>query len=151
MEVGDGAASADTIRSYLSQTKMYFDWCQDNLIPPLEADQDDIKLYRQALVQSEYANSTIATKLNIVRIFYKAAINHGLIYSNPAAQVKAPLDKKDPAARITYLEAEELKFLLDYLQSQLERAKTNKQKLPVLRDRTLIGIMSLEPTSQPHR
>ncbi len=36
MEVGDGAASADTIRSYLSQTKMYFEWCRDNLIPPLE-------------------------------------------------------------------------------------------------------------------
>ena len=30
MEVGDGAASADTIRSYLSQTKMYFEWCKDN-------------------------------------------------------------------------------------------------------------------------
>jgi integrase/recombinase XerD len=27
LEVGDGAASADTIRSYLSQTKQYLDWC----------------------------------------------------------------------------------------------------------------------------
>ena len=83
MEVGDGAASADTIRSYLSQTKQYFDWCRDNLLPPTEADSEDIKLYRQYLVQSGYANSTIATKLNIVRIFYKAALSHGLIESNP--------------------------------------------------------------------
>jgi integrase/recombinase XerD len=44
MEVGDGAASADTIKSYLSQSKMYFTWCKDNLVPILEADRDDIKL-----------------------------------------------------------------------------------------------------------
>lgn len=42
------------------------------------------------------------------------------------------------------MEAEELKYLLDYLQSQLERAKTNKEKLSWLRDCALISIMSLE-------
>ncbi|MEO1673617.1 MAG: phage integrase N-terminal SAM-like domain-containing protein, partial [Cyanobacteria bacterium J06631_2] len=144
LEVGDGAASNDTIRNYLSQTKQYLNWCQDNLLSPIEAEPEDIKLYRQHLVQSQYANSTIATKLDIIRIFYKAAQAHGLITSNPAAKVKAPQDRKDPAARITFLEAEELKFLLDHIQSQLDRAKTNKQRLTVLRDRLLIGIMSLE-------
>ena len=144
MEVGDGAASADTIRNYLSQTKQYLDWCRDNLLLPLDAEVEDIKLYRQYLVQSGYQNSTIATKLNIVRIFYKAALTHGLIKSNPAEKIKAPKDRKDPAARITFMEAEELKFLLDHIQSQLERAKTNKQKLVLMRDRILIGIMSLE-------
>ena len=144
MEVGDGAASADTIRNYLSQTKQYLEWCEDNLLSPIEAEADDIKLYRQHLVNSGYANSTLATKLNIIRIFYKAAQAHGLISNNPVAKVKAPKDRKDPAARITFMEAEELKYLLDYLQSQLERAKTNKEKLSWLRDRVLIGIMSLE-------
>ena len=144
LEVGDGDASNDTIRNYLSQTKQYLNWCDDNLLSPLEAEPADIKLYRQYLVQSEYANSTIATKLNIVRIFYNAAQAHGLIATNPAAKVKAPKDRKDPAARITFLEPEELKFLLDYIQSQLDKAKTNKQKLILLRDRILIGIMSLE-------
>ncbi len=142
--VGDGAASADTIRNYLSQTKQYLEWCGDNLLSPLEADSEDIKLYRQYLVQSEYANSTIATKLNIIRIFYKAALNHGLIKSNPAVKVKAPKERADPAARITFMEAEELKYLLDYLQSQLDRTKTNKERLSLLRDRLLISIMSLE-------
>ena len=144
IEVGDGAASADTIRNYLSQTKQYLEWCQNNLLSPTEAEPEDIKLYRQHLVNSGYANSTIATKLNIVRIFYNAAIAHGLIEHNPALKVKAPKDRKDPAARITFMEAEELKYLLDYLQSQLERAKTNKDRLSLLRDRTLVGIMSLE-------
>lgn len=144
LEVGDGAASPDTIRSYLSQTKQYLDWCKDNLLPPLEADSEDIKQYRQYLVQSQYQNSTIATKLNIIRIFYKAALTHGLITNNPAQKIKAPKDRKDPAARITFMEAEELKFLLDHLQSELSQTKTNKQRLVLLRDRLLIGIMSLE-------
>ena len=144
MEVGDGAASADTIRNYLSQTKQYLNWCRDNLLSPTETEPEDIKLYRQHLVQSGYANSTIATKLNIIRIFYKAAHNHGLISNNPVAKVKAPRDRKDPAARITFMEAEELKYLFDYIQSQLEQAKTNKDRLGWLRDRALIGIMSLE-------
>lgn len=144
LEVGDGVASADTIRNYLSQTKQYLNWCRDNLLSPAEAEPEDIKLYRQHLVQSEYVNSTIATKLNIIRIFYKAAQAHGLISNNPVAKVKAPKDRKDPAARITFMEAEELKFLLDYLQSQLDKAKTNKVRLSLLRDRLLISIMSLE-------
>ncbi len=144
LEVGDGAASADTIRNYISQTKQFLDWCRDNLLLPLEAEEEDIKLYRQHLVESEYANSTIATKLNIVRIFYKAAQTHGLISNNPVAKVKAPKDRKDPAAQITFMEAEELKYLLDHLQSQLDRAKTNKQRLLLMRDRVLISIMSLE-------
>ncbi|WP_036488553.1 tyrosine-type recombinase/integrase [Myxosarcina sp. GI1] len=144
LEVGDGAASSDTIRNYLSQTKKYLSWCRDNLLSPTEAEPEDIREYRQYLVQSGYANSTIATKLNIIRIFYKAAQAHGLISNNPVAKVKAPKDRKDPAARITFMEAEELKYLLDYLQSQLDRAKTNKERLSLLRDRALIGIMSLE-------
>ena len=52
LEVGDGAASSDTIRSYLSQTKQYLDWCRDNLLSPLDAEAEDIKFYRQYLVQS---------------------------------------------------------------------------------------------------
>ena len=134
LEVGDGAASNDTIRNYLSQTKQYLNWCRDNLLAPIEAEAADIKLYRQYLVQSEYANSTVATKLNIVRIFYNAVEAHGLITSNPAAKVKAPKDRKDPAARITFMEAEELKFLLDHIQSQLDKAKTNKRRLMLVRD-----------------
>jgi site-specific recombinase XerD len=144
LEVGDGAASVDTIRNYLSQTKQYLNWCRDNLLSPLEANSEDIKQYRQYLVQSGYQNSTISTKLNIVRIFYKAALTQGLIENNPAHKIKAPKERKDPAARITFLEAEELKLLLGEIQAQLNQAQTQKQKLVLMRDRLLVGIMSLE-------
>jgi site-specific recombinase XerD len=144
MEVGDGAASADTIKSYLCQSKMYFDWCKDNLVPILEADKEDIKLYRQYLIAEGYKTGTIANKLSIVHTFYKAAIASGLIATNPAAGVKAPTERVDPASNISFLELDELELLLGEIESQLNQAKTNKQRLPLLRDRALVGIMSLE-------
>jgi site-specific recombinase XerD len=144
MEVGDGAASADTIKSYLSQSKMYFAWCKDNMVSLLEADKHDIKLYRQYLIDKNYKVGTIANKLSIVHSFYQAAISKGLIATNPAAGVKAPTERVDPASNISYLELDELELLLGEIESQLNQAKTNKQRLPILRDRLLIGIMSLE-------
>jgi site-specific recombinase XerD len=144
MEVGDGAASSDTIRSYLSQSKQYFAWCKDNLIPILEADQDDVKLYRQYLINQDYTVGTIANKLSVVNSLYKAALHRRLIAINPAAGVKAPSERVDPASNISFLELEELQLLLGQIESQLVRAKTNKQRLPILRDRILVGIMSLE-------
>jgi site-specific recombinase XerD len=144
MEVGDGAASLDTIKSYLSQSKMYFTWCKDNMIPLLEADKHDIKLYRQYLIDENYKVGTIANKLSVVHTFYKAAIASGLIATNPAAGVKAPTERIDPASNISYLELDELELLLGEIESQLNQAKTNKQRLPLLRDRVLVGIMSLE-------
>jgi site-specific recombinase XerD len=144
MEVGDGAASPDTIKSYLSQTKMYFAWCKDNLVSPLEADKDNIKLYRQYLIDEDYKVGTIANKLSIVHTLYQAAIAKGLIAINPAAGVKAPTERIDPASNISYLELDELELLLGEIESQLNQAKTNKQRLPLLRDRALVGIMSLE-------
>jgi site-specific recombinase XerD len=144
MEVGDGAASSDTIKSYLSQSKMYLHWCKDNLVPILEADKEDIKLYRQYLIAEGYKTGTIANKLSIVHTFYQAAIAKGLISTNPATSVKAPTERVDPASNISYLELDELELLLGEIESQLVRAKTNKQRLPILRDRVLVGIMSLE-------
>ncbi len=144
--MGDGGASIDTVRTYISQTQQYFDWCHDNLIPPQDADAEDIKQYRQYLVQSEYANTTISTKLNILRRFYQALLNKGLISTNPVIGIKAPREAIDPAAKITFLELEELQVLLNHIQSQLDQAKTQKQKLRFLRDRSLVGIMGLEGT-----
>lgn len=143
-EVGDGAASPDTIRSYISQTKQYLTWCQDNLIPPKDADSDDIKYYRQWLVQNQYATATISHKLNVIRRFYQALLTKGLVTNNPAIGIKAPRESVDPASRITFLELEELQLLLDHIETELNQAKTQKKKLTLYRDRILVGIMSLE-------
>ena len=135
LEVGDGAASIDTIRNYISHPKQYFNWCRDNLLQPLEAVGDDIKQYRKFSIESKKKNKTIATKLNILRRLYHAAIIKGLISVNPVDGIKAPVSKEDPASRITFLTEQELALLLGEIQSQLNKAKTQKQKLSVYRDR----------------
>ena len=144
LDVASGAASPDTVKSYLSQVKTYFEWCVSNIVPPLEADAEDLKFYRQYLVAQEYTTKTIANKLTIVNRLYQAAVNKGLITTNPAAGIKAPHHNEDPASRINFLEPEQLQTLLGYIDSQLTKATSNRQKLPNLRDRVLIGIMSLQ-------
>jgi site-specific recombinase XerD len=131
LEVGDGAASTDTVRNYISHGKQYFNWCRDNLLQPLEVEADDIKQYRKFLIDEKKKNNTIATKLNIIRRLYQAAIIKGLIVTNPVDGIKAPVSR-------------ELALLLREIQSQLDQAKTHKQKLAIYRDRALVGIMSLE-------
>ena len=144
MEVGDGAASTDTVTSYLSQAKIYLDWCKDNLIEPLSVNRNGIRLYRQHLINQNYTVGTIANKLTIINRFYQAAVNRSLIEVNPTVGVKAPKSRIDPAANISYLELDELKLLLQKVESRLDQAKTNKQRLPILRDLILVGIMVLQ-------
>ena len=144
LEVGDGAASSDTIRNYLSHTKQYLKWCKENLVPVKDADQQDLLLYRAYLIEENLKPATITTKLNILRRFYQALLEGGSILTNPVVGVKAPKNNEDPAARITFLEVEELSYLFDYIDCKLAETKTNKQKLPLLRDCLLLGIMSLE-------
>lgn len=146
LEVAAGNASADTIRSYKTQIKLYFAWCRNNLVPPLEADRDDLRFYRHYLVEYGYANSTIAHKLSVVNSLYKAAVSHGLLSNNPAEKIKVPQSRVDPASNISFLELEELELLLNEVQSQLDLARVNKKRLPLMRDRSLLGIMSFEGT-----
>lgn len=146
LEVGDGNASPDTVRSYRAQIKMYFEWCADNLVPPLEADSDDIRFYRQHLVNKAHTPGTIANKLSIVNSLYKAAVARNLVFTNPVTGIKAPKHSVDPASNISFLELEEIEQLLGEIESQLGKATTNKLRLPILRDRVIVGIMTFEGT-----
>ncbi|WP_319423631.1 hypothetical protein [Pleurocapsa sp. FMAR1] len=68
------------------------------------------------------------------------------ITNNPAAGIQAPNEGVDPASNISYLELDELELLLGEIEFQLSQTKTNKQRLSILRERVLVGIMSLEVT-----
>jgi site-specific recombinase XerD len=73
-----------------------------------------------------------------VRRFYQAAVEKGLIAINPAAGVKPPREKFDPAEKITYLEAEEVEILF--------RTVPHDGSLKSTRDRLILGVMALEGT-----
>ncbi len=139
IDVADGNASSDTIRTYAHQMRQYLLWCQAFQINPATATRRQIKQYRHWMVEiRQYQPATIALKLTAVRRFYDAAIEQGLLTINPALGIKPPRDKKDLAEKITYLETEEARTFLD--------AIPNDNSLKSLRDLAMLYMMTLEGT-----
>jgi len=137
-DVADGAASAETIIAYWSQVKAYLHWCQAQAVDPSTANRETIKVYRHYLVQRKYERNTIALKLSAVRRFYDAAIEYGILIYNPAHGIKPPRTSTHPAETITYLEQDEANRLLQGI--------NNSDELKLVRDRLLLGLMTIEGT-----
>jgi site-specific recombinase XerD len=94
IDVANGDASADTLRTYRAQVGAWVQWCGEHGINPATATAMDVKTYRQALVTDGYKLQSVAFKLTLVRRFYDAAKEAGYRPDNPAAGVKAPRSKK---------------------------------------------------------
>jgi integrase/recombinase XerD len=137
-DVADGAASGETIIAYWSQVKAYLQWCQTTGVDPAAANRETIKVYRHYLVQYKYGRNTIALKLAAVRRFYDAAIEYGLTIYNPALGIKPPKTSTHPAETITYLEQDEANRLLQGID--------HSDELKLVRDRLLLGLMTIEGT-----
>ncbi|MGF1478345.1 MAG: tyrosine-type recombinase/integrase [Cyanophyceae cyanobacterium] len=137
IDVGAGDAASDTLRTYRRQLQQYLHWCDRHQINPAQSTKDDIKRYRRWMVSTkQFKPATVALKLAVVRRFYQAAVERGLLAVNPAAGVKPPREKQDPAVRITYLETTEV--------AQLLAAVPDDGSVKAARDRALLAIMSLE-------
>lgn len=139
IDVSAGDASADTLKTYTRQLYQFLQWCDRRQLNPVTLIKDDIKKYRHWMIkQQQYKPATIALKLAVVRRFYQAAVEKGLIAINPAAGVKPPREKFDPAEKITYLEAAEVEILFGVIPQD--------GSLKSARDRLMLGIMALEGT-----
>lgn len=139
IDVSAGDASDDTLKTYTRQLYQFLQWCDRRQLNPVIVVKDDIKKYRHWMIkQQQYKPATIALKLAVVRRFYQAAVEKGLIAINPAAGVKPPREKYDPAEKITYLEAEEVEVLFGTV--------PHDGSLKSARDRLMLGIMALEGT-----
>ncbi len=136
LDVANGDARADTVRTYWTHVNQWVNWCRQRDLNPAEVGQHDVKAYRQFLVEQDMKHSTIALKLTIIRRFYQAAVERGLIEANPVQDVKAPRERKAQEESMKHLSAGELELLL--------RAVPRDQRLKSLRDRVLIVVMSLE-------
>ncbi|MGK7898188.1 MAG: tyrosine-type recombinase/integrase [Xenococcus sp. (in: cyanobacteria)] len=139
IDVSAGDAATDTLKTYRRQLQQFILWCDRAQLDPGEVSKDDIKRYRRWMIShKKYKPSTIALKLAVVRRFYQAALEKGLISFNPAAGVKPPREKRDPAEKITFLEQDEVETLL--------QAIADDGTLKTARDRAIIAIMALEGT-----
>ncbi len=139
IDVSAGDAASDTLRTYRRQLQQFISWCDRAQLDPGEVSKDDIKRYRRWMISSKkYKPATIALKLAVVRRFYQAALEKGLISFNPAAGVKPPREKRDPAEKITFLEQNEVETLLQVI--------PDDGTIKTARDRAIIAIMALEGT-----
>jgi integrase/recombinase XerD len=137
IDVSAGDAASDTLNTYRRQVQQFVEWCDRQKIHPAEVTKDDIKHYRRWMVEKKkFKPATVALKLSVVKRFYQAAVEKGLILINPATGVKPPREKRDPAEKITYLEKAEVETLLE--------AIPNDGTLKTLRDKALLAIMALE-------
>jgi site-specific recombinase XerD len=139
IDVSAGDAASDTLKTYRRQLQQFIQWCEKKQIHPANVVKDDIKHYRHWMIHHrKYKPATIALKLAVVKRFYQAAVEKGLLGINPAAGVKPPREKRDPAEKITFLETEEV--------NQLLQAIPEDNTLKSTRDRAIIAIMALEGT-----
>jgi integrase/recombinase XerD len=152
-DVANGGASGDTIVTYWTQVKQYLEWCRESKLDPRAATRETMKIYRWWLLERGYKPKTIGIKLTAVSRLYDAAMEYGLMGFNPAWGIKPPSELIDPAARITYLEQAEATVLLQWVaQPQLAggcATGTNiapHSQLKTLRDKLLLGVMTLEGT-----
>ena len=134
LNVAQGDASPETVRSYMSQVAQFVAWCEAAGLSPEIATEGDLAAYRRHLVE-RYARGTVATKLAVVRRFYDAAQSWGLRPDNPAAGLRAPRDRTTAAGRVKYLPAEGLRRLL-----RLPDGRTAAGK----RDRCALCLMALQ-------
>src|ERR1035437_8608091 len=150
IDVANGDASPDTIRSYRAEVAMWVAWCAEQNFDPAVAAAMHIKRFRQALVEAGYKPITIRWKLTIVRRFYEAARNDGLRTDNPAAGVKSPRVRQA---------AEDFKYLCDDQLAKLLAAipdpdqATGVQKVRRLRNLLMVTMMALQGlrTIEVHR
>ena len=139
IDVSAGDAASDTLKTYRKQLQQFLKWCESQQIYPADIVKDDIKQYRRWMIKTkQYKPATIALKLAVVRRFYQAAVEKGLLGINPAAGVKPPREKCDPAAKITFLESDEVTQLLQVIPED--------GTIKCARDKAIIAIMAMEGT-----
>lgn len=134
LNVADGDASPQTIRSYHAHVRQFVAWCDEEGISPAEAYEADLEAYRRHLIESGYARGTIAVKLSVVRRLYQAAVWRGLRADNPAEGLRAPRQATDAADRVKYLPLEGFRRMLAAPDPGTRKGK---------RDRAILALMGL--------
>lgn len=146
IDVSAGDAADDTLVTYRRQIEQFVNWCTRHQLHPATITKEDLKRYRRWMIETKkFKPATIALKLSVVRRFYQAAVERGLISTNPAVGVNPPQEKRDPAEKITYLEQTEVEQLLSVI--------PDEDTVKSARDKALICIMALEGprTVEMHR
>ncbi len=136
LDVANGDARPDTIDSYRFGLKHWLMWCRVTAVDPGQATKEHIKMFRKEMVDSNYAATTISSKLTAVRRFYESAVQRKFITVNPAAGVRAPKDRSASGDIVEHLSDDEANLVFKTI--------PNNGRLKTLRDRAIIALMTIE-------
>lgn len=149
LDVGEGAASPATLRSYFSDVRQHLCWLFGQGLTPAQADEEVLKSWRAFLLGDGapgllepgnshapgcYSVSTVGRKLASVRRFYQMAYARGALPANPAEGLKAPKDRTDRAERVKFL-------TLVAVQRALQAPDVRTVK--GMRDRAILVLMAM--------
>ncbi|RYX84270.1 integrase [bacterium] len=134
IDVANGDATDDTLRSYAESVRLFLAWCVEKGISPVRVTRRDVELYRAFLKESGNAVATRSRKLSIVRRFYEAAIKHELVKENPALRVRGGKDLTPPEEKIKALSRSALSELFRAIPATTFLGK---------RDRALVALMAV--------
>jgi len=132
LNVAQGDASPETVRSYHAHVGQFVDWCTSQGLNPAEATEETLELYRAHLVGEGYERGTIAVKLSVVRRLYQAATWRGLRPDNPAAGLKAPKERTARSERVKYLPLAGFRELLNAPDKATPNGKRDRAILALL-------------------
>lgn len=134
-EVALGDPREDTIKTYTSHLNQWLRWCQTRCLNPAAVRQADVECFRHELIQAGMKASSISVKLTVIRRFYQAAMNRGLIAVNPATEVRPPVSREAKSEQ-KHLTAGQAELLIMHL--------PEPDSIKGLRDRAIIALMLLE-------
>jgi integrase/recombinase XerC/integrase/recombinase XerD len=147
LDVANGDARADTIKTYGEKITHWFRWCAGAGVDPGNPHKEDIKLYRKYLIERETVDGTgvgkklshayIQSLLTVVRRFYDGAVARGYLQGNPATAVKPPRNRTAKDQQVVHLTAGEAELLFRSLPAP-------EHSLKGIRDRVIIALMMLE-------
>ena len=108
----------ETLKLYRVHLKVYFAWCADHGLDPLEVSRTHLDLFRHYLeVDRRNAVGTVASRLTCLRTFYAFAAEEEYLERSPAARLHIPKPQRDES-RLTGLSRHELATLLAYAQAR---------------------------------
>lgn len=126
LDVAQGDASPETIRTYHAQVNQFVDWCAERGITPAAASESELKAYRAHLAETYDSRATVSTKLAAVRRFYAMAQARGFRADNPAEGLRAPKDTTDRADRVKFLSVAETVKVLGLLDPSTPTGKRDR-------------------------
>jgi integrase/recombinase XerD len=82
--------SEPTGRSYISDLRQFFGWCDTVGLGVFEAKRGHLELWARSMEERGLARATIGRRLSTVAGFYRIATLDGLIEQSPAEHVRRP-------------------------------------------------------------